>query len=109
MKKQVIQTLKMPLHTYENMIITHYVGWCAKRVKHPSGLQKLITCQPLFNWWLKELEKYELQFLKDVSEYNTAMSAYEALKLYLSYTDKINNRFSKPLLKYANESKSIKQ
>jgi len=101
---QVLQLLKTTPEEYESMIIQFYFNWCSQKTANSRSLQKVLTCPPLFNWWKKELAKLEQVFIDDAAHYNNSITKIDAHKLYHITTAKLYNRFSKPLIKFANES-----
>lgn len=101
---QVLLLLKATPEEYESIVLQFYFNWCTQKAINKKSLQKVLTCPPLFNWWKKELAKLEQVFIDDAKVYNNSITKIDAHKLYHITTAKLYNRFSKPLIKYANES-----
>ena len=80
-----------------------YVNWCALKTLRKKSLQKILICQPLFNWWQRELEKLELEFIQDM-EFLNQHDPKACMQAYNYTTRKIYERFSKPLIKKAYDS-----
>jgi len=109
MQNQILQQLQITPKEYEALVLEKYLKWCTERTETEQSLQKILTCQPLYNWWKAELSKLELQFIQDIETYRIEVTAKEAMVVYHLITAKIKNRFSKPLLKKANDAKTINQ
>jgi hypothetical protein len=107
MKKQLLIILKIYSHEYELKVLDLYTAWCAKRSKNQQQLQKLLICPALFNWWYRELESLEANFVKHAGVFGTSLSKEVAESYYNEIIADIHNVFSKPLIKKANDIHSI--
>lgn len=103
MKTQVFKRLKQSPEEYAGMVMNLWLTWCSSKTNNTKSLQKVLTCQPLFNWWQRELKKLEAQFMEETEVYRNSMSKDVALAMYSDTTRKIFNKFSKPLMKKAHE------
>lgn len=101
MKTKLIITLKMTTDQYEQTVFDVYVKWCGRNIDNTIQLQKVLNCQPLFNWWYKELEKIETKYLEQVKCYNQSLSPEVALEYYLECTKELSDVFSPPLIRKA--------
>lgn len=101
-KTRVLKMLNLTPEQYEQMMFSTYIDWCASRTKGKKSLQKILTCQPLFVWWQRELERLELDFLNDMEAMH-CLDPDVAIKVYNFQTRKIYSRFSKPLMNKAND------
>lgn len=109
MKKALIQRLQITPEQYSDMIFNVWFQWSASKTINQTSLQKVLICQPLQNWWLRELHKLEAQFMEASAPYASTMTRNDALILWAEHTEAIYNRFSKPLIKKAHERKTIEQ
>jgi hypothetical protein len=104
MKANVITLLKTTPEEYEAFLIDFYFEWCQQKSNNKKSLQKLLTCPPLFNWWLRELENLEKLFVDDCQLYKSTITKQDALTLYKINTVHLHNIFCKPLIKMAHDS-----
>lgn len=103
MKTKTLQLLNLTKEQYEEKTLNTYLDWCATRTTGIRSLQKALTCQPLFNWWQRELEKLELEFIQDMEELNQ-QDTQACMQAYNFIIRKIYDRFSKPLIQKAYDS-----
>lgn len=103
MKTKTLQLLNLTPQQYEEKTLNTYVDWCATRTTGKRSLQKALTNQPLFNWWQRELEKLELEFIQDMKTVNQH-DTLACMQAYNFTIRKIYNRFSKPLIQKAYDS-----
>jgi hypothetical protein len=111
MEPSVLKILKMNNDQYEQMVMVIWFKWCTNitdnsKTFQDKSTQKLMTCQPLFNWWQKELRKLEEIYIEHNSPYQNQLTRHQAKMLYIEATMLIFTRFSKPLLKKAYDSNS---
>lgn len=102
-RARILKTLNLTPEQYDEKTLNTYIDWCATRTAGKRSLQKILTCQPLFHWWQKELEKLEREFLMGMlvlplQDHDAYMKAYDFS------TRKIYDRFSKPLIKKAHDA-----
>lgn len=83
---------------YEMMVMQIWLNWCHQKSKNQKTLQKVLTCVPLFNWWQRELQKLEAEFLEETIPFDNPI---HAKRMYAEFTVEIFGKFSKPLLKKA--------
>ncbi|HMQ45726.1 MAG TPA: hypothetical protein PKC63_15405 [Mariniflexile sp.] len=101
METTVISLLKTTPQEYETFLMDFYFDWCSKKANSNKDLQKLLTCQPLFNWWQCQLQQMEGQFVEDAHYYAHCLATEDAYKLYRINTQQLYNLFSKPLIQKA--------
>jgi len=101
--------LKVTPGEYQDLIMDLWFQWCCTKTKNLLSLQKVLTCQPLFRWWCRELQKFEAQFMEETQFYENVISKELALSCYNENIQPIYNRFSKPLIKKAYERQSIEE
>ncbi|AUS04515.1 hypothetical protein [Pseudotamlana carrageenivorans] len=101
MKKQVIHILQITPEAYELLVISLYHEWCAQKSNSKKTLQKLLSCVPLFNWWYKQLDHFEKQFIEEATPFKGAISPQVAQDFYRETISGIYSIFSKPLIKKA--------
>lgn len=106
MKTKTLQLLKITPQQYEEKTMDSWVKWCQSRIVNEKSLQKVLICQPLFNWWQRELEKLELEFVQDMELINQR-DPEACMQAYNFTTRRIFKRFSKPLIQKANDSKTV--
>lgn len=105
----VYQRLKATPEEYQNLVIDTWFQWCSTRTNNNKSLQKLLVCQPLFNWWCREIQKLEVKFMEETEFYAHVISKELALSLYRENIQPIYKIFSKPLIKKAYEQQSIEK
>lgn len=103
MRQQVIQLLKCNQSTYEIEVYNLWLSWCQKKTNNTKSLQKAIILKPLFNWWQKELQKLEENFVAEAEIYGDSLTHEVALDYWKETTFPIHFKFSKPLIKKINE------
>lgn len=108
METKTLKLLNLTPQQYEEKTLNTYVNWCATRTAGKRSLQKVLTCQPLFNWWLRELNMLENEFIKDMQAYPNP-DPKACTKAYNFTIAKINQRFSKSLLRYAHDSSTTRK
>lgn len=101
MSKVIEQQLEKTHEQYEMMVYNLWLDWCNKKTQKKGNLQKLLTCQPLFNWWRRELDRLEREYLKEVQPYKDLLDSSTSRAMYSSSVVKIYNRFSNSLIKQA--------
>lgn len=104
MKNQVLTILQMTPEAYDKLVLDMYFDWCAKKSHNQKSLQKVLTCGPLFNWWYKQLETFELHFIDDAKDYSSNITQEAAVDYYRHSTKDIFKLFSKPLMKKAHDA-----
>lgn len=104
MKKQLLKLLNITPEQYEDQTMNLWAEWCTAKVVNPKKLQKMLICQALFNWWQRELESLEIEFINDMQTSITQLDPEAYLKAYHFTTRRIYERFSKPLIKSAYDS-----
>lgn len=105
MTQKVNQRLLMTPEEYEGQLLNIWFSWCMEKVQDPAKLhdgtfQKLLSNQPLFNWWQTEFQKLEREFMESTRPFN---NKNHAKRVYAEFTVDIFRRYSKPLLKKAYE------
>ena len=103
MKTKTLQLLNLTPEQYEDQTMNLWVEWCTAKIVNSKKLQKLLICQPLFNWWQRELDKLELEFVNDMATMNQ-LDPEACMQAYKFTTRRIYERFSKPLIKKAYDS-----
>ena len=103
MNTKTLQYLNLTPKQYEDKLMETYVDWCASRTAGKRSLQKILTCQPLFNWWQREIVKLEIEFNQDMETINP-QNPEACMQAYNFTVKRLYNRFSKPLLKKAYDS-----
>ncbi|MBK5213597.1 MAG: hypothetical protein JJE55_08065 [Flavobacteriaceae bacterium] len=98
METTIYNRLLMTQDDYEMMVMQIWLNWCGEKSKNHKTLQKVLTCVPLFNWWQRELQKLEAQFLIETQPF---LNQIHAKRMYAEWTIEIFSKFSKPLLKTA--------
>jgi hypothetical protein len=73
-------------------------------MNNEKSVQKALVSKHLFNWWQREFEKLETEFVESIQPYAHVMDKQEALKIYNRTVTKIYKRFSKPLIKHIHDS-----
>ena len=101
--------LKLTPEQYEDLLMDIWLQWCSTKTNNLLSLQKVLTCQPLFRWWCRELKKLESQFMEETQFYEKVITKELALACYQENIQPIYNRFSKPLIKKAYEQTTIKE
>lgn len=101
METTIYQRLMTTQEDYEMMVMQIWLNWCGEKSKNRKTLQKVLTCAPLFNWWQRELQKLEAEFLAETIPFDNPV---HAKRIYCEFTVEIFSRFSKPLLKTALKS-----
>ena len=102
-RTKVIERLKITDVEYEIELFNIWLSWCEGKTRDFKSMQRLVIYQPLFNWWLNELEKLERAFLKETQPYDNLLSSEIALGYWRMSTNKIHSHFSKTLIRKANE------
>ena len=64
----------------------------------PEEWQSLLANSALFNWWKKQYEIYEVEFLQEIGPYQDSVSPRDAYLLYIKNVYKIQLHFSRPLM-----------
>ncbi len=103
MKTQVILLLQQTPQQYNDMVLNLWMSWCQNTTQSDLSWQRAMISKPLFNWWQLELVKLESQFLQEIDPFSEVVCKVTAKDLYDDYVMKIMNRYSKPLIKKANE------
>jgi hypothetical protein len=103
MRQQVIKLLKCDQTTYELEVYSLWLSWCKSKTNNAKSLQKALILKPLFNWWQKELEKLEKDFVSEAKIYGNSLTHQVALDYWRQTTLPIYSKFSKPLIRQINE------
>lgn len=98
MKTTINKRLMISVDDYEMMVMQIWLNWCGEKSHNRKTLQKVLTCVPLFNWWRRELNKLEEEFLESTIPFDNST---HAKRMYCEFTVEIFSKFSKPLLKTA--------
>lgn len=98
MNNPILNILKCNKEIYENEVFNLWFQWCEIKTNNIKTLQKALVLKPLFNWWEKELEKIERDFIKEAEDYGDSLTHQVALEYWKQSVSKIHNRFSKVLL-----------
>ncbi len=106
---KVHNRLKITPEQYEDLIMDIWLQWSCTKTSNLLSLQKVLTCQPLFRWWCRELQKFEAQFMEETQFYENVISKELALSCYIENIEPIYKRFSKPLIKKAHERTTIEE
>lgn len=96
MKAEIRKRLQQTPEEYEYQLMNMWFSWCREKTDNMQSLQKVLTCRPLFNWWQRELELLETEFLEETILLHDKKHARE---LYAEFVVPIFDRFSKALLK----------
>lgn len=107
MKARIDLRLKLTPAQYNDMVMEMWIQWCGLKTENDKSLQKVLVCQPLFRWWLRELRKLEKEYLKISHDYRNVMCITTRLELYEQTISPLYKRFSKPLIQKAYEHKPI--
>ncbi|CAA0255008.1 hypothetical protein TMP445_80049 [Tenacibaculum maritimum] len=89
MRQQLLKILKYSKSHYELLVFDLYYCWCIEHSYSLNHLQKLVSSQKLFNWFLREYQRQEQQFLEYTKDYQTS-NTQELRKVYNSMTCTIN-------------------
>lgn len=103
MKAKILEILNCQSHTYEMQVFNLWLTWCQSKTNNSKSLQKALTSKPLFNWWKRELEKLEKDFVTEAYIYKDHLTYETALEFWMQSVEPIYHRFSKPLIKKINE------
>ena len=106
MKTRILNLLNLSPEEYEDKTLNTWVHWCVSKASGSKSLQKTLISQPLFNWWKKELEKLELEFIQDMEALQDH-NPKGCMQAYNFTTKRIYNHFSKPLIKKAHDNQTI--
>ena len=96
--EQIEQILRQSPDAYELNVFRIWHNWCREKTTNETQLQKVMICQPLFNWWYRELQKYEVKFVKNLPPYHTEIPQKVLVEMYAEFTVEIFDRFSEPLI-----------
>ncbi|WP_271783900.1 hypothetical protein [Aquimarina algiphila] len=92
------EILGISQNEYELRQLDQWFKWCSFKASTRIECQKLMVCQPLFNWWQKQYSKFEQDFLEEIRPYQHQVSPEDAERLLSYHLLKIHNYYSKPLI-----------
>lgn len=94
----IADILKMKPKKYGLMVFDFYVFWCELNSNNSKQMQSMLSNQALYNWFINQFERLELEFYDKVGSAN--MPLHKISKIYLETTQVIGERFPpKSLLK----------
>jgi len=105
--EQLLNILNLTQVEYETKVIDNYLVWCNLNAWDDNDCQKLLANTALFNWWYRQYQMLEVEFMEEVQTYSGITSDI-AIRRY--HTDKVINIakvYSKPLLTAARNLKPV--
>lgn len=89
MKTTIQKILKYNEQDYDMVLLELYVLWCTEMAYSDAHLQLLLINKKLFNWFLMEYHKRELQFADLSKNYIGKVAVNDLRKIHLDWTAKI--------------------
>jgi len=106
--KTIAQIIGKSEHEYEMDLFNLWWNYCKSKARNEAELQLLITNPPLNNWFIRELEVLQNQFLSDVELYKDNSYKSELLKIWVNSVLPIFTLRSLPLINAARKKTSTK-
>lgn len=89
----IANLLRMTNDEYSLMVLNQYVYWCELNAINTRDLQKLVSSQFLYNWYVQEIEDLELVFFDKLGSKSDQLPVKEITALYLQTTVKIGEYY----------------
>lgn len=93
--------LQLSEDTYDLMVLSFYLSWCKGHSSGEQDLQKLMTNQPLLEWFIVEYRKLEHSFLSEITPYIRVATHKDCIATYDRNIRKIYLHFNTPLIEAA--------
>lgn len=96
MKKAIIDYLQITTEEYNELIFQYYWNWCFKYASTPNITQQLLANALVNKWFMIELHKVELQFMKTAQNLPNKKHVLEPV--FYGLLVQVFNIYPKPLI-----------
>lgn len=93
--------LKMTQEDYEMLLMDWWLTYCQTQSHRQEEIQKLMSNQPLFNWWCDQLQSVEREFIENAAPFEGQYTKEDAKKLYAKHAYKLQKYYKPDLFKKA--------
>lgn len=105
--KKLLNLLETTRERYEALVIDRYLLWCDLNGYDLKDVQKLLANAALFNWWYRQYQLLEAEFMEEAENYTGRADLISIRKYHENKMITIRRVYSKPLMNAARNLKPL--